>query len=50
MIAHLLIGDRDINFSDNYDLGLVKGDNGFKVRIFNIIDIKDMKYQKRKHL
>lgn len=33
---------------NNYDLGLVKADNGSNIYIFNIIDAKDMKYKKQK--
>ena len=34
---------------NNYDLGLIKADNGFKIHIFNIIDVKDIKYERQKY-
>ena len=34
---------------DNYGLGVVKTDNGFKFHVFCIIDVKDIKYEKQKY-
>ena len=33
----------------NVYLGLVKTDNGFKIHIFNIIDVKNMKCKRQKY-
>ena len=34
---------------NNYDLGLIKANNGFKIYIFSIIDVKDIKYERQNY-
>ena len=34
---------------NNYDLGLIKANNGFKIHIFSIIVVKDIKYERQKY-